>query len=176
MSDRRGVESYISHALYDLVTPDGKLQMLNRLSATQARADVRIQGISPAFVGFDIDREWVFFNLKSTLAQLGIDSVTQELSLDRKRGTAEVRITLEAIGPTGEQMLALLQEGSMVGKLFAGDPRRRVRDPDYLLRMFGRSDRQGRPLLSLGGREGGGESRSVARRRGPRSGRRRHAP
>ena len=29
-----------------------------------------------------------------------------------------------------------------------------MRDPEYLLRMFGRTDRQGRPLLSLGGPKG----------------------
>jgi len=47
-----------------------------------------------------------------------------------------------------------LQVGSIIGKLFAADPRRRVRDPDYISRMFGRSDRWGRPLLSLGGLQG----------------------
>jgi predicted Rossmann-fold nucleotide-binding protein len=51
-------------------------------------------------------------------------------------------------------MLRLLQIGSSIGKLFAADERRRVRDPDYLGRMFGRSDRWGKPLLSLGGLHG----------------------
>ena len=51
-------------------------------------------------------------------------------------------------------LLALLHKGALIGKLFAADPSRRVRNPDYLLRMFGRSDRWGRPLLSLGGPEG----------------------
>jgi predicted Rossmann-fold nucleotide-binding protein len=157
MGDERAVESYISHALYDLVTPDGKLLMINRLSQEQAHAEVRIEGISPTFVGFQIDPEAVFFNLKSTLAQVGLDSATEELSLNPKRGVAEVRLMLRAVGPVGEQMLKLLEVGSVVGKLFAADPRRRVRDPDYLLRMFSRSDQWGRPLLSLGGQKGGGD-------------------
>src|SRR5512147_2543510 len=66
-------------------------------------------------------------------------------------------------------MLELFEVGSYIGKLFAADERRRVRDPDYLMRMFGRSDRKGRPLLSLGGLEGSGalilekiEGRTVA--------------
>lgn len=51
-------------------------------------------------------------------------------------------------------MLKLLCVGDYIGKLFAADPRRRVRDPEYLFRMFGRTDRKGFPLLSLGGLEG----------------------
>lgn len=31
----------------------------------------------------------------------------------------------------------MLKVGSWIGKLFAADERRRVRDPDYLSRMFG---------------------------------------
>ena len=38
--------------------------------------------------------------------------------------------------------------------MFALDDRRRVREPDYISRMFGRSDRFGKPLLSLGAMHG----------------------
>ncbi len=51
-------------------------------------------------------------------------------------------------------MLMYLDRGTYIGKLFAADERRRVRNPDYLSRMFGRSDREGRALLSLGGMQG----------------------
>jgi len=54
-------------------------------------------------------------------------------------------------------MIELLPLGAYIGKLFAADERRRVRDPDYLLRMTTRADRKGRPLLSLGGLEGSGD-------------------
>ncbi len=148
------MESYISYAPYDLVTPDGKIIALKHLSETEAHADVRIEGISPTFKGFEIEPERIFFNLKSTLAQVGIESVTEELALDREKGVAEVRLTLQALGGVGKKMLPLLEEGVAIGKLFAADSRRRVRDPDYLQRMFGRSDQWGEPLLSLGGREG----------------------
>ncbi len=61
---------------------------------------------------------------------------------------------LDALGPIAVEMLKYLQVGSLIGKLFAADERRQVRDPDYIARMFGRSDRWGRPLLSLGGLQG----------------------
>ena len=146
-------ESYLVRAHYDLVTPDGKISKITR-DGKNAEVEVAIEGISPVFVGFQIDQEKVVFNLKSTLAQLGLDSVTEEVVLEKEAGRAFVRIAIMAIGPYAEALLKLLEVGADVGKLFAADERRRVRSPHYLLRMFGRSDREGRPLLSLGGPHG----------------------
>ena len=117
-------------------------------------AIVKIEEISPAFVGYEIDPCLIFFNLKSTLAQLGMNGIGREYTLDRKHNCALVKVELQAIGAISAAMLELLPVGAYIGKLFAADERRRVRDPDYLMRMFGRSDRRGRPLLSLGGLDG----------------------
>lgn len=130
---------------------------------------VRIDGISPSFVGYGLDPHLVFFNIKSTLAQLGVNGIGREYFYERKHNRAHVKVELHAMGEFGKAILDLLSAGAYIGKLFAADDRRRVRDPDYLMRMFGRSDRKGRPLLSLGGFEGSGdlilekiESRTVA--------------
>lgn len=151
------MESYLAAGLYDLVTPDGKIAALEPISPGVKRAIVHIDEISPAFVGYQIDPSHVLFNLKSTLAQLGMNGMLRELEWDRKNRSARVAIDLVAIGEIGQAMLDLLPVGAYVGKLFAADDRRRVRDPDYLMRMFGRADRKGRPLLSLGGLEGSGD-------------------
>lgn len=139
---------------FDLITPDGQISSLKHLSPTRAEADVVIENISPVFVGFSIAPELVFFNLKSSLAQLGLDGQGFAYMLDSKHGRAEVKVQLNAIGSLGAKMLPYLENGAYIGKLFAADDRRRVRDPDYLGRMFGRVDRLGRPLLSLGGMAG----------------------
>ena len=139
---------------YDLVTPDGAIEQLTPISSTRADAIVLIENISPAFVGHEIPSEFLFFNLKSTLAQIGINGIGTELELDPRNFSARVHVELHAIGPLAIQMLPLLEEGAYIGKLFAADERRRVRNPEYLTRMFGRSDRHGRPLLSLGGKQG----------------------
>ncbi len=144
------MESYLVSRHFDLITPDGKITSLKSLSPTTSQAIVTIDHISPAFVGYKIDIESVFFNLKSTLAQLGLNAVTENILLDANRSRAEVSITLQAFGEVATQMLKLLQIGAYIGKLFAQDERRRVRDPAYLSRMFGRYDRFGSPLLSLG--------------------------
>jgi predicted Rossmann-fold nucleotide-binding protein len=128
---------------YDLVTPDGKITKLENEIAT-----VLIEGISPDFAGFDV--EPVVFNLKSTLAQIGIHGIGRQLHLDRKKRAAEIKVELMGIGPLGKAMLKELKVGSYIGKLFAKDPKRMVRNPYYLMRMLGRTDEQGRPLLSLG--------------------------
>ncbi len=163
------MESYLTHHHYDLVTPDGKITEASPFSNKKRLATVKIEKISPAFVGYEIEPSLIHFNLKSTLAQLGINGVCKEFHFERAENLAHVKVELEGIGELGSSMLKLLDKGSYIGKLFAADDRRRVRDPDYLMRMFGRSDRKGRPLLSLGGLDGSGalileklEGRTVA--------------
>lgn len=148
------IEYYLDPTHFDLVTPDGTITSLNQTSPKSAEAIVFIEKISPVFVGFNIDPKMVSFNIKSTLAQLGLDGVGLEYELDYKSRSAQIKVQLTAIGKVAEEMLKILPIGASIGKLFAADERRRVRDPDYLSRMFGRSDRRGRPLLSLGGLHG----------------------
>ncbi len=149
------MESYLVHKHFDLVTPDGRIIDLHPIDAKRKMATVLIEHISPAFVGYKIDPKLIFFNLKSTLAQLGMNATGRGIDWDIENHSVRVKVELEAIGPFAAAMLDLLPLHAFVGKLFAADDRRRVRDPEYLLRMFGRSDRKGRPLLSLGGLEGG---------------------
>lgn len=139
---------------YDLITPDGKITHILPISSEKSEITVLIENISPAFCGYQIELNLVQFNLKSTLAQLGLNTVLKNCLFSAPCQTATVQLELHAIGPLALAFLPLLTIGAYIGKLFASDPRRRVRDPDYLLRMFGRSDREGRPLLSLGGLQG----------------------
>ena len=144
------MESYLHFAPYDLASPDGKITRIARLSPDQCEVEVSIEAISPAFKGFSIDTKHILFNLKSTLAQLGVNSIDTEFLLEPKYHRARIKCKLVALGSVAKEVLPLLTPGAYIGKLFAADPRRRVREPDYLLRMVGRSDRQGGPLLSLG--------------------------
>lgn len=148
------MESYLDPQHYDLASPDGKITELTPIDDRSAEAIIFIRNISPNFRGFEIDPEHVFFNIKSTVAQVGIDGVGIEYELDRKNCCAQVRVSLKAYGEYGTKLLPYLGVGAAIGKLFAADQQRRVRDPEYLSRMFGRSDRNGRPLLSLGGLHG----------------------
>lgn len=148
------MESYLDLKPYDLVSPDGAITNLTRIDVKNVEATVFIEKISPAFVGFNIPLDRIFFNIKSTLAQIGLEGIGIEYDIDKKKLCAQVKVHLKAIGSIAEELLKYLEVGTFIGKLFAADERRRVRDPDYLFRMFGRSDRQGKPLLSLGGFQG----------------------
>ncbi len=139
---------------YDLVTPDGILSEYRKDSQNSAKGVVLINDISPEFKGFEIDKELIFFNLKSALAQLGLNAKATEMDIDKARTCVRAVLDFEAHGKVAEALLDNLPIGAYVGKLFAADDRRRVRDPHYLTRMFGRSDRLGDPLLSLGGLHG----------------------
>jgi len=145
---------HLNQKQYDLATPDGYIKSIIRLDERTSECMVVIENISPTFVGFQIDQNQVFFNIKSTLAQLGLDGIGQDYDFDRKNFSIAIKVILSAKGRVAELILKQLQEGAFIGKLFAADERRRVRDPVYLARMFGRSDRRGKPLLSLGGFHG----------------------
>lgn len=151
------MEFYADTSDYDLITPDGYLTQIVHADNGTAEAELVIENIPGKFVGFKIDRDKVIFNIKSTLAQLGVDGRSKEIELDVKNRRATVKLHLFAIGNIAKKMLELLEVGAFIGKLFAMDDRRRVRDPFYLSRMFGRSDRWGKPLLSLGGLHGSNE-------------------
>lgn len=148
------IEDFIDLYQYDLATPDGSITSIRSTNERVSDATVFIENISHNFVGFEIDPESVIFNIKSTLAQLGINGVGLSHELDKKNQCAQIQVRLEAFGLIAQAMLKLLQPGSSIGKLFAADERRLVKNPDYITRMFGRSDRWGRPLLSLGGLQG----------------------
>ncbi len=148
------METFLDLKNYDLVTPDGTITNLIKTSEKTAEATIFIENIPSKFVGFQIPLEDVFFNIKSTIAQIGLDGIGLNYELDQKNRCAQVKVDLRAISPLAIELLNYLTVGAYIGRLFAADERRRVRDPEYLSRMFGRSDRWGKPLLSLGGLHG----------------------
>lgn len=146
--------SYLYPGHYDLVTPDGAIAHISLKTEEKIEAEVEILNISPAFVGFTIPPQLLSFNFKSTLAQIGLNAICNEIELNESKKSARVKITISALDSLAKEMLPYLEVGAFIGKLFAADDRRLVRTPYYLDRMFGRSDREGRPLLSLGGLKG----------------------
>jgi predicted Rossmann-fold nucleotide-binding protein len=130
--------------MFDLTTPDGFIETRNNNKAV-----VLFEHVSAQFLGFKIDPKLLQFNLKSILAQLGLDAALDHVEIDF--GLKKIRAHVEFIPrcPLGVELLAILEKGAYVGKLFAKDPDRLVLKPDYLVRMFERSDRHGHPLLSF---------------------------
>lgn len=142
---------------YDLVTPDGTLIEYHVTDEENSEGLVEIRDIGNNFKGFEIDTELTFFNIKSALAQLGLNGHGMDIELNAKGSSARVKVHFKAHGEIARSLLKQMPIGAHVGKLFAADDRRRVRDAHYLTRMFGRSDRFGSPLLSLGGLHGSNE-------------------
>jgi predicted Rossmann-fold nucleotide-binding protein len=151
------IEQYLIPHPHDLISPDGMVVQLGAATPASLEVTVEIREIAPIFVGFQIDTALIQFNLKSALAQLGLHSQLLELALDPAALRAEAKLKLIALDALAAQLLPLIQAGTYLGKLFAADPRRLVIQPYYLLRMFGRTDREGRPLLALSGPDGGGD-------------------
>src|ERR1700732_1584849 len=93
------MEDFLDPHQYDLATPDGSITNLTLLNDRSAQAIVFIQNISPKFVGFQIDVQSIFFNIKSTLAQLGINGTGLTYELDIKNQCAQIQVRLDALGP-----------------------------------------------------------------------------
>lgn len=130
--------------MFDLITPDGFIE-----SRESNKAVVLFEHISGQFLGFKLDPKFLQFNLKSILAQLGIDAVLEHIEIDFNLKKMRAYIEFIPRCPLGLELLSQLKKGAYVGKLFAKDPDRLVLKPDYLIRMFERSDRHGHPLLSF---------------------------
>jgi len=150
-------ESYLYPGHYDLVTPDGVISKVLSRAERSMEVELSIVEISPAFVGFALPKELLSFNFKSTLAQVGLNAKLNSFELDKKHLKASLKLTITSLSTLAAQMLPFLEEGAYIGKLFAADDRRLVQNSYYLDRIFGRSDREGRPLLSLGGMKGSGK-------------------
>ena len=110
------MDEFLDPNQYDLATPDGSITTIVLNNERNAEATVFIQNISPKFVGFEIDVHSLFFNIKSTLAQLGINGIGTHYELDLKNQCAQVKVHLEAFGPIAVEMLKLLKVGSVIGK------------------------------------------------------------
>lgn len=148
------MHKYRFEAHHDLITPDGVIKEIDSGSPSSRKAHVEIHSISASFVGFSIEPCDIHFNFKSTLAQLGLNAKATHIELSQELLSASIDVTITALDPIGEQLLKLLSPGSTIGKLFAAAPSRKVQNPDYLERCFGRTDRNGNPLLSMGGVHG----------------------
>ena len=144
------MQSYLISSHFDLISPDGKIVKIKKQNATKMRVEILIKNISSAFLGFHTDQKHTIFNLKSTLAQVGINSKQIAITLHKKKREAVLDIELTGISELGNEMLQYISLNDYVGKLFTEEKDRKVRDPYYLERMLNRKDRNGHHLLYFG--------------------------
>ncbi len=76
-------QSYLRSPYHDLISPDGKITHIDK-GESKCIATVEFQDIGPNFLGFTLPENHIEFNLKSVLAQLGIESHLLDLELDAK--------------------------------------------------------------------------------------------
>lgn len=143
------MKNYLISTHFDLITEDGFIVDIKKLDEKKSLATIKIKDISPAFLGFCAKEDNIVFNLKSTLAQLGVDAIKKKLDLSKSKKTAEILIEIIAHTPIAKKMISLLNKNDYIGKLFVQEDSRKVRDPSYLTRMFLRHDKLNRPLLSF---------------------------
>lgn len=139
------------HKDHDAVTPDGYLcSPLKPVLPGVYEGELEIQNIPDYFLGFHLPSHCLQLNLKSSLAQLGIDATLVECELSREHLRARLRVHFTSHDPIATVALSELKIGNFLVKLFAADDRRLVRSPKYLERMLKHTDHAGVPLLCFG--------------------------
>lgn len=139
------------HRNHDAISPDGYLTSpLRMVSSNTYEGEIEILNIPEYFLGFRLPTQCLQLNLKSSLAQLGVDAEAKEIELSKARRRARISLNLSSHDPIASVMLTLLSPGDYIAKLFAADDRRLVRSPKYLERMLKHTDHKGFPLLCFG--------------------------
>ncbi|AFS20372.1 LOG family protein [Chlamydia psittaci] len=139
------------HRNHDATSPDGYLTSpLHMLSPNTYEGEIEILNIPEYFLGFHLPQHCLHLNLKSSLAQLGVDAKIKEIELSKECSRARLLLQISSHDPVASVMLTLLEPGDYIAKLFAADDRRLVRSPQYLERMLKHTDKAGMPLLCFG--------------------------
>lgn len=138
------------HKQHEAISPDGYLTSLHMVSPHMYKGELEILNIPEYFLGFRLPQDCLHLNLKSSLAQLGVDAKMHEIFLDKKERRAQLSLSLYSCDPIATNMLALLSPGSYIAKIFAADDRRLIRSPAYLEKMLKHTNHEGSPLLCFG--------------------------
>ncbi|RNF20200.1 uncharacterized protein Tco025E_03902 [Trypanosoma conorhini] len=134
---------------FDLVTEDACIITLERTCRHRTKVLAVRERIHKKFRGFadNVESEFV---LKSSLTQVGVNAENIEVTLDRHALRAEIRMDLVALAPLAVLMLDYILQGAYIGKLFAVEGVRRVRDVSYINRLLYALDQAGNFLLNYG--------------------------
>ncbi|RNF07124.1 hypothetical protein TraAM80_03476 [Trypanosoma rangeli] len=81
---------------------------------------------------------------------MGVNAENIEVALDRHALRAEIRMDLVALSPLAVLMLDYVAKGAYIGKLFAVEQVRRVRNVSYINRLLSAVDQAGNLLLNYG--------------------------
>eukprot|EP01064_Diplonema_japonicum_P013509 TRINITY_DN21077_c0_g1_i1.p1 TRINITY_DN21077_c0_g1~~TRINITY_DN21077_c0_g1_i1.p1 ORF type:complete len:791 (+),score=108.74 TRINITY_DN21077_c0_g1_i1:61-2373(+) len=145
---RKEKEERCIDTIGDLVTPDGEVISINRSTdRSKMECGVVIENISERWAGWNGNGD-VFFSIKATCAQMGIDGQGSCFRYKPREKTVSLVVQLTTISSIGILLLDEIKTGSKIGKLFCRDPFRRINDPEYLERIDGRIDKMGKPIMS----------------------------
>lgn len=134
---------------FDLVTEDAMITSLKRKNRHVLQVVAVCESIPTKFRGFENSVRTEFV-LKSSLTQLGVNSENVVIVLEKDDRRAVINMDLVALLPLAVLMLDYIGIGAYVGKLFAAEEVRRVRDVSYVERLLNLLDQVGNRLLVYG--------------------------
>lgn len=134
---------------FDLATRDARITEYRRSDRHGAKATAVINTLHPQFRGL-VDGVSCEFLLRSSITQLGVNAVNVVIDIDRSQRCAVIKMDLVALTPLAVLMLDYIAVGAHVGKLFALESNRVVRNLDYISRLLHALNQRGQKLLVYG--------------------------
>lgn len=134
---------------FDLATADARIIQREVINTQSLRVVVKVSNVQPKFRGLHENTPCEFV-LRSSITQLGVNAENCDIRIDAANREITVTLTLVALTSLGTQMLGHLEVGAQIGKIFAVEKKRVVRDKDYVLRLLRSYTQKGEVLMSYG--------------------------
>lgn len=134
---------------FDLATRDARITSYNRVDRLSAKAEAFVAELHPQFRGL-ADGVTCEFVLRSSITQLGVNAENVSISIDRAKRSCTIQLDLVALSPLAVLMLDYINVGAHVGKLFAVEGNRVVREMSYIARLLHAVNQRGQKLLVYG--------------------------
>lgn len=132
---------------FDLATEDAKIIEKERLSCQCMRVVAQLTNVPSKFRGLTENIPCAFI-LRSSITQLGINAENCDIRFNREERVITIYADLVSFGSLGESMLDHIDIGVYLGRVFALEKNRVVRDKDYVLRLLRSYTQRGEVLMS----------------------------
>lgn len=134
---------------FDLATRDGKIISKQRISRECMHVVVQVTDVAAKFRGL-VENACCAFILRSSITQLCVNAGNYDIRVNRQEKEITVHLDLLAFGPIGESMLDHIEIGAFIGRIFALEKNRVVREEDYVRRLLSSYTQRGEVLMSYG--------------------------
>lgn len=134
---------------YDLATGDAKVISKERVNRERLHVVALLTDVAAKFRGLFGSTPCAFI-LRSSITQLNVNAENCDIRINHEKREIVVHLDLVSFGFVGECLLDHIEIGAFIGRIFALEKNRVVREKDYVLRLLESYTQRGEVLMSYG--------------------------